>query len=348
MQTNPTWPYFFSKPKDFEKLEFTEQRIMITTAQNSVVGILMTCMAALFFGILKLDFLVFACLLEFIILSSIFFIQLKIGFTYPTTLAAIFTITIINFYASLAINGTYFIYLVIPLSLTALLESRKKIMGISAVCVMISLFLLHFFLRGKGFIEIRTIPSTQLEYINVFVILNLLLAGFAISYNWIKGHYHELGLLNELNKRSLDTISNQQKDMEDMTVFLKLISKWMEDITSQIESSNENGDVNDELKTLLEQFKGETSVQDKLFIIYQNVDTVNHQFYQKIEQHFGKLSKSEKEICALIRLNFSTKEIANIRNTSEGTIYVTKNRLKNKYNQALPEDFDLDNLIQNV
>ena len=105
------------------------------------------------------------------------------------------------------------------------------------------------------------------------------------------------------------------------------------DIKDLLQKASKNDKVHLELKNVLKEIKAKSGLQEKLNVLQANIGVINHDFYKRLEKAFGKLSKAEQEICSFIKLDLSTKEIAHIRNTSEGTIYVTKNRLKNKVNE---------------
>ena len=64
-----------------------------------------------------------------------------------------------------------------------------------------------------------------------------------------------------------------------------------------------------------------------------------------IRQHKISLEQAT-EICNLIRMNLSMKEIANIRNTSVGAIRTSRYRIRKKMN--IPKGKELEMVIQNI
>ncbi len=75
-------------------------------------------------------------------------------------------------------------------------------------------------------------------------------------------------------------------------------------------------------------------------------EKVHHSFYNKLQIQFPGLTKNEKKICALIKLNLSTKEIAIITNKNIDAIKKAKNRLKAKL--KLNKIESLYNTIQSI
>lgn len=90
------------------------------------------------------------------------------------------------------------------------------------------------------------------------------------------------------------------------------------------------------LNTSLAIALNDDKVQD---ILRENLDKVNTSFYAKLDEvSQQKLSRGEKEICALARLHLSTQQIAELRRTEPGTIRVARHRIKKKLNLSKNED----------
>ena len=126
----------------------------------------------------------------------------------------------------------------------------------------------------------------------------------------------------ELKQKDIDTIltSNQ------MQVQLK------ENIIKKLEGIEGEGNVEKEINRLIFDLKSQDETQEKITLLNDNLDVVNNAFYQRLLAQHPDLSKSEKELCAYLRLNLSTKEIASLKNTSDNTINVAKTRLRKKLN----------------
>jgi DNA-binding NarL/FixJ family response regulator len=57
---------------------------------------------------------------------------------------------------------------------------------------------------------------------------------------------------------------------------------------------------------------------------------VHESFYEKLNKFHPDLSTLDKRICALLKLNLSTKEIANLTKTSIKSVENTRTRLRKK------------------
>jgi len=59
---------------------------------------------------------------------------------------------------------------------------------------------------------------------------------------------------------------------------------------------------------------------------------VHKEFYQKLNDSFPLLTENDKKLCALLRLNLSTKDIAAITHQNPNSIDVSRTRLRKKLN----------------
>lgn len=69
-----------------------------------------------------------------------------------------------------------------------------------------------------------------------------------------------------------------------------------------------------------------------------NIDLINEDFYRKLSERFPQLSENEKKLCAMIRLNLSSKEIAAIQNISSKSVDMNRYRMRKKLNLSNEED----------
>lgn len=76
------------------------------------------------------------------------------------------------------------------------------------------------------------------------------------------------------------------------------------------------------------------------------VDEVNASFFNTLTQKFPDLTEKEKKLCALLKLNLSSKEIAVLNNVSEGAITMARYRLRKKL--AIEHDENLAEFFQNI
>ena len=100
------------------------------------------------------------------------------------------------------------------------------------------------------------------------------------------------------------------------------------------------------IKSLQNELRSQMQVEEKLSFQQEHLDVLSTEFNKRLLERYPKLSKTEQEICGLMRLKLSTKEIASYRNTSDGAIRVAKNRIRKKI--GIEAAKDLEGLMQNI
>lgn len=106
------------------------------------------------------------------------------------------------------------------------------------------------------------------------------------------------------------------------------------------------GDDGGTLRALVTNLRGQLETETRMEVLQQDTEAVNQDFFQRLAQKYPQLSKTEREICAYIKLNLSTKEMALIRKTTVNTLNVTRHRIRKK--MGLERDEELVRAIQEV
>lgn len=78
----------------------------------------------------------------------------------------------------------------------------------------------------------------------------------------------------------------------------------------------------------------------------ENFDMVHDNFMKQLSERFPQLTKSEKKLCAYLRLNLVSKDIAPLLNISVRGVEISRYRLRKKLD--LPRDTNLTDYLQNM
>lgn len=70
---------------------------------------------------------------------------------------------------------------------------------------------------------------------------------------------------------------------------------------------------------------------------------VNKDFYKRLRERFPKLTQGDQKLCALIKLNFSSKDMAKLIGISVDSVHTTRYRLRKKL--SLPREVSLGEFI---
>ena len=88
----------------------------------------------------------------------------------------------------------------------------------------------------------------------------------------------------------------------------------------------------EEVNDLMIYTRNELNMDKSLHELQENISEINHSFFENLESNHPELTKTEKYVCGLLRLDLSNKEIAILKEVSVDSITVYKSRLRKKMN----------------
>lgn len=100
------------------------------------------------------------------------------------------------------------------------------------------------------------------------------------------------------------------------------------------------------MNSLISKLQLQITTENKLSSIQDKIEDVNKGFDTKLRELYPKLTKTDREICALMRLNLSIKEIATIRNSSIDAVKAARYRIRKKMNLIAGQE--LEYVIQSL
>lgn len=148
-------------------------------------------------------------------------------------------------------------------------------------------------------------------------------------------------LLQKFNRSEIE-VKNLVADNSMRLEFLKQLLSQLKDQRKSIDSI----EVKNYIKDLSFKIQQQITTESQLTLLKKKIDSINDGFDNMLINAFKELTKTEREVCALLRLNLSVKEIASIRNSSSDAIKVTRYRIRKKMN--VPKDKKLEVFIQNL
>ena len=137
----------------------------------------------------------------------------------------------------------------------------------------------------------------------------------------------------------------QSKDSDLTNFALHLVQKNEILKHLQIELKNlpcgSDDETTKKLSDLNSAIKHNLSLKEDLEEFQQKLDSSYDDFFKRLRNKFPTLTRNEERLCAFLRLNLSSKEIATINNTSLKAAEMSRYRLRKKiglnYNELLPE-----------
>lgn len=153
------------------------------------------------------------------------------------------------------------------------------------------------------------------------------------------------GLENDKLSRDLH---HQSNDFSDLMMQTSLKEDWSSELIQQLEELSQEKENVDfmKLKGIIRGLKQKSGVYDRVNLQQKGITEVNSAFFDHLDKKYPKLTKSERELCGLIRLRLDGKEIAVIRNIHPSSVRKLRHRLRKKL--ELPVEQDIYEFIAKV
>lgn len=137
-------------------------------------------------------------------------------------------------------------------------------------------------------------------------------------------------LLNEKEKAHQLELDYKQKDLESAQLNIRIKQEASEQLIKRLETMDREGKGQVGIQKLIHELKLRQKLDERLDLLAKDQENVNSEFFDRLIAQYPDLSKTEREICALIRLNLSTKEIATIRQASVNSVNTARSRIRKK------------------
>jgi len=134
-------------------------------------------------------------------------------------------------------------------------------------------------------------------------------------------------LINELKLKNVELVNFALRIIEKDNVFQKLKER-IDKIKTEADSDKRKQLIKD-LSTYVNQNLS-TDKDKETFTLH--VEEESRDFFTRLNQLHPGITQNERRLCALIRLNFSSKEIASILNISSKSVEMNRYRLRKKLN----------------
>jgi DNA-binding CsgD family transcriptional regulator/tetratricopeptide (TPR) repeat protein len=199
---------------------------------------------------------------------------------------------------------------------------------------------------------------TQKHYYTCGVLLIIILVLFLL-FKVRASKVKQVEQENEITKLTLENttlekkILNQKLESKDKDItsiitdkkvranFLKLL---LERIELFFKKNTDKKDAN--LLSIINDIKSQIALENRLSVLESDIVNVNNSFDVIIRERYPLLSKTEREVCAFIKLNLSIKETAVIRGVSQDSVRMVRSRIRKKLKLNPKEE--LDKYIQSI
>ena len=177
----------------------------------------------------------------------------------------------------------------------------------------------------------RKIAQQRKDFINIIIII-LLVFSLAIIL-LVYARQRSKARATRLEKQNLeDKLEFRDKELTTNVIYLMKKNELLSRISSQLIELEKTA-IKEETKSALHRIAAELkkSKQSDVWEEFEiRFNQVHESFYQKLTQKYPDLTANDLRICAFLKLNLTTKEIAEVTGQRTGTIEMTRTRLRKK------------------
>ena len=149
---------------------------------------------------------------------------------------------------------------------------------------------------------------------------------------------------NELNRLDVMAVTSQfdsmsremdfkHKELIDLSLFVKQQRDYMTGVGEQLRRLSQERDLEQIRKSLIDidkDLKDTLRYPPEMEQIYQQVEKMHRDFISRLQMRCPNLTKRESRLAILLRLGFSSKEIANMVNLETKSVEINRYRLRKK------------------
>lgn len=219
----------------------------------------------------------------------------------------------------------------------------------------------------KKELELRSIENEALQAKNRYVQMRSLVISIAVlivlifGFMYVRKRISVLQMTRKLAEQELkieriekeridNELKHKNKDLTDFAIDISRKQEVLEELKTKLyELRNQKLD---ELETkrsineLIQYTNNNLVVDSQLQEFQQNIEEVNYRFFDALKERFPDLTELDKQVCGLIRLGLSNKEIAVMRNVSYKAVRMSRYRLRKKMN--LDEEEDIVEFLKSI
>ncbi|MEW4922889.1 tetratricopeptide repeat protein [Algibacter sp. 2305UL17-15] len=162
-------------------------------------------------------------------------------------------------------------------------------------------------------------------------ILFLILFGYLLIRNIRNKHKNEKLILQERQKQNLkrhrEVLELKNKELTESALRLIEKDEFISSIKTRLANQKNNIDVN-VIKRILKSIQGNPNSNWSEFEA--RFTAINQSFYHQLKEKFPHLKQTDLKICALVKLNFASKDMAKLLGISVESVHTSRHRLRKK------------------
>ena len=188
----------------------------------------------------------------------------------------------------------------------------------------------------------------NLIYFEIGVVIELIFFTMAINYTYTKNVQEMQIAIDKKENENIslkEEIDEKNRDLTTKALIIHEKEALLSNMIYQLSVLNESDKTSPNMKSLIAGLKHNLS-NTPWSEVEIHFNKVQPQFYAALQEKCPTLTPNERKLCAFLKFNLSTKEIAAITGKSVNTIDVARSRLRKK--MGLNESDNLQGYIANI
>ena len=163
-----------------------------------------------------------------------------------------------------------------------------------------------------------------------------------------KSHLTEQELIRMKNEKLQAEVVHKSKELANSTMNIIHKSQVLTDMKTRLMDLIENGSglEKEELLRLIRKIDRELDDKQSWNVFETHFDRVHENFFSRLREKHPSLTPKDLRMCAFLKMNLSSKEIAPLQNISIRSVEISRYRLRKKLD--LPHDKNLTDYIMDI
>lgn len=141
------------------------------------------------------------------------------------------------------------------------------------------------------------------------------------------------------NEKLEADLTHKSKELASATMMIINHTEFLNNLRAHIQTHMLAGKINrTEGNALLTMIGSNLSEEDAWTVFQENFDLIHENFFRKLIERYPALTPTDLKLCTLLRLNYSSKEIAGMMNISIRGVEAARYRLRKKLNLSETEN----------
>lgn len=187
----------------------------------------------------------------------------------------------------------------------------------------------------KKDLELARSKTKSEEFKNrVYLILvGVFLVLIIISIVYFKNRQAKNNQIHQLEKSLVSTeLKNKKKDLTNVVTNLSYKRKFIDEVQDKLKilKNQPEENIKEQINLLIREFSSYKSADENIAVLQTDIDKINLAFFENLGKKHPLLTEKEKELCGLLLLKLSSKDIANMKNITPNAVKKARQRIRKK------------------